>query len=182
MRRVKFTLKQINEVLDISVNPRQGEDIDTAMKRTKDETNRTVGSSVERNYVVSGDDASKVIGEENEEGANNGTDLLHMAVTIFFNNVDWDSEDYFITPDGRYNMDRIMDELSMIYEDLTDDNIYNDREKYLELKNIFKKEAIRRDNIKENTFTKEQVIESIKNKKYSSCERLTKDELLKKLM
>ena len=152
LKRVKLTLKQINEVLDISVNPRQGETIDNAMKRTKDETNSTVGSGVERNYVISGDDASKVIGEENNEENSNSSDILLWCVNTFFNTLDNmpDLYDDFVTPGGRYLIDKIMDELVWLYEDVTGETIYNDREKYLELKNTFKKEAVRRDSIKES--------------------------------
>lgn len=54
-KKINITQKQLEEAIDIFVNKRGSENPEQALRRTKKETEREVGSFKDVNYVVSSD-------------------------------------------------------------------------------------------------------------------------------
>lgn len=170
MKKVKFTVSQINEALNVSVDV-QNNDVANSIKKAKAETDKAVGSSVDRNYVISGD-------ELNEEDINDN-DIFIKCVDDLLDDIDNDPdlEEIYVNPFGGYNMNEVMDALAEYYTDLTDKILYNDRNAYKAMKKCFIEKANERLYEGLKSFSKKQIEESKKNKNFKV---LTKKEIEKK--
>lgn len=175
MKKIKFTVNQINEVLNVSVDV-QNNDVATSIQKAKTETDRTVGSGVERNYVISGD-------ELNEDENSYSEDIFSKCINELLDDFENDPnlEDMYINAFGNYNINEVMDALAEYYTDLTGNILYNDMDAY----NIMKKKFIEITNQKfyneSKKYTKKQIEESKTKKNFQVLTKKSIEESFKKL-
>lgn len=160
MKKIKFTINQINEVLNVSVDV-QNNDVASSIQKAKTETDRTVGSGVERNYVISGDELNE---DENSYSEDVFTKCINELLDDFEN--DPDLEDMYINAFGNYNMEEVMDALSEYYTDLTGNILYNDKDAYNAMKKKFVEITNQKLYNESKKYTKKQIEESKIKKKY----------------
>lgn len=162
MKKVNFTLEQINEVLNVAVDVKNG-DVNTSIQNAKKETDRSVGSGVERNYVISGD-------ELNEEDIDKANDIFTQCINKYFegNNIQSDP-------------DLIMDELSSIYSEMTNgESLFDDEFAY---KNMYRSLKSKLNSLKSlkneyKVYTKKQLEEARLYNLKKKCTAYSKAELI----
>lgn len=63
MKKVKFNIKQLNEVLNVAVDVQNG-DVNGSLQKAKSETDKSIGSGTERNYVIPDSELNEEEGDE----------------------------------------------------------------------------------------------------------------------
>lgn len=81
MKKVKFTLNQINEVLNVAVDVQNG-DVKSSIQNAKNQTDKSVGPSVERNYVISGDEVNEYYDPENNENDSDSKTFTKKQINL----------------------------------------------------------------------------------------------------
>ena len=184
MKKIKMTLSQLNEVLNVAVDV-QNKDINGSIQKAKAETDKSVGSGVERNYVISGDE----VNEDENSDLINDNNIFAECVNFLLNEIknNPDLESIYTNAFGYYNMGEVMDALSEIYTDATNGKIlYNDRVAYKKMKKAFMDSISTNYNFIKNEskiFSKKQIEESIaKNNRYvTMSKKELRENLLKEL-
>lgn len=185
MKKANFTIKQINEVLNVAVDVQNG-DVRNSIQSAKTETDRSVGSGTDRNYVIAGDEINEYYDQETKEDK----DPFNASVNKFFEMYDNDPEmeSIYTNGAGQYNMNEVMDMLSDLYSEYTDGEILSEDKWATNLmKKIFIQKADFHDGLQQikigesKHFTKKQLEEARLLKIKENGIHLTKKELKEKL-
>jgi hypothetical protein len=110
---MKKNNKKVNEVLNINVNPKNGETIDQAIRNIKNDVNRDTGGR-DVNYVVN----SEELNEEDKEGTDNILAIIQRAINSFiqFYRSNTDNTKIYRNETGEWKIDEVLDMVADYFE------------------------------------------------------------------